>query len=381
MAGVAATAACIGPFPTDSAAPPSRAPEVPVGPPRVLPPIDHVRGADLSFTLQLEAVGRTFSDRGRTAPVEQLLAARGANLVRLRLWVNPPPATNDLATALVLGRRANSAGCHLLLDLHYSDFWADPGIQAPPAAWTGQDLARLGRTVHGYTRDVVAAFVAQGTPPAMIQIGNEVSRGMLWPLGAIYRDGGERWDAFAELLKAGVAGAREGAPNGVQTIVHVETGGDNLACRHFYDNIGRRGVEFDLIGLSYFPWWHGSLPMLRANMADLAPRYGKDVLIVETGYPWILPDTDGVSYYVSKPAQLPERDRFPATPDGQAAFFEQLRAIRSEVPDGRGFGFVAWEPAWMPEIRASRGEENRYANITMFDWYGAGLPSLGAFRA
>ncbi|MFC5992727.1 arabinogalactan endo-beta-1,4-galactanase [Pseudonocardia hispaniensis] len=325
--------------------------------------------------------GRTYRDQGRIAPVEQLLAARGANLVRLRLWVNPPPGTSDLGTALVLGRRANAAGCHLLLDLHYSDFWADPGTQTTPAAWTGQDLAQLSRTVHDYTRDVVTAFVAQDTPPLMIQIGNEISRGMLWPVGAIHRDGGERWDAFAELVKAGVAGAREGAPSGITTIVHLETGGDNDACRHFYDNIGRRGVEFDVIGLSYFPWWHGSLSMLRSNMTDLAARYDKGVLIVETGYPWILPEANGVSYYVRRATQLPDRDRFPATPEGQAAFFEQLRAIRSEVPDRRGLGFVAWEPAWMPEVRASEGEENRYANITMFDWHGAGLPSLAAFRA
>ena len=154
--------------------PVTAAPEVP----------ERVRGADLSFTLQLEATGYKFNDQGRTAPVEQLLAARGTNTVRLRVWVNPPAGYSDLASALTLGRRAHDVGCKILLDLHYSDFWADRLNQTIPLAWQSQELATLASTVRSYARDAVVAFAAQGTPLDVIQIGNEVTCGMLWPTGS-----------------------------------------------------------------------------------------------------------------------------------------------------------------------------------------------------
>ncbi|HUK72757.1 MAG TPA: glycosyl hydrolase 53 family protein [Streptosporangiaceae bacterium] len=341
---------------------------------------ERVRGADLSFTLQLEAAGRTFTDQGRTAPVEQLLVTRGINTVRLRAWVNPPTGYSNLASALTLGRRAHDAGCKILLDLHYSDFWADPSNQTTPAAWRGQDLATLSSTVRTYTRHAVAAFAAQGTQLDMIQIGNEVTSGMLWPTGLVYA-GGERWDGFVQLLNAGLSGAREGATAPLRTMVHIDRGADNSGARHFYDNITRRGVDFDLIGLSYYPFWQGPLATLSSNLNDLATRYGKSVMVVETAYPWTLPAGDGVEYYAARPDQLPDIARFPATPAGQAAYFEALRATIEAVPQDRGRGFLVWEPAWLPGVGWGAGEDNPYANLAMFDWRGAGLPSLRVFRA
>ncbi len=344
-------------------------------------PPEQVRGADLSFTLQLEAAGRTFTDQGRIVPVEQLLVARGINTVRLRVWLNPPAGYSNLASALTLGRRAHDAGCKILLDLHYSDFWADPSNQTTPTEWRGQDLATLSSTVRTYTRDVVAAFAAQGTQLDMIQIGNEVTNGMLWPTGFVYSGGREHWDGFVQLLNAGLDGAREGTTAPLQTMVHIDRGGDNGGARYFYDNITRRGVDFDLIGLSYYPFWHGPLATLSSNLNDLATRYGKTVMVVETSYPWMLPAADGVDYCAARPDQLPEIARFPATPAGQAAYFEALRATIEAVPQDRGRGFLVWEPAWLPGVGWSAGEENPYANLTMFDWRGAGLPSLAVFRA
>ena len=342
---------------------------------------ERVRGADLSFTLQLEAIGRKFNDQGRTAPVEQLLAAHGMNTVRLRVWVNPPPGYSDLASALTLGRRAHDVGCKILLDLHYSDFWADRLNQTTPLAWQGQELATLASTVRGYARDAVVAFAAQGTPLDMIQIGNEVTCGMLWPTGLIYSGGREDWDRFVELLKAGLEGAREAATVPLQTMVHIDCGGDNHGSRYFYDNITGRGVDFDLIGISYYPFWHGPLATLSSNLNDLAMRYDKGVMVVETSYPWTLPPDDGVQYCAARPDQLPEIGRFPATPLGQAAYFEALRSTIEAVPQDRGRGFLDWEPEWLPGVGWGPGQDNPFANLTMFDWRGAGLPSLGVFRA
>lgn len=343
-------------------------------------PRERIRGADLSFTLQMEAIGARYHDGGATAPVERLLAARGANLVRLRAWVDPPAGYSTLESALILGRRAHDAGCDILLDLHYSDFWADQYSQSVPAAWADQDLGRLSETVRGYTRDAVASFARQGTPLAMIQVGNEITTGMLWPVGKVYERGHEHWDGFVQLLKAGLAGVLDGATAPLETMVHIDRGGDNGGARYFYDAIISRGVEFDLIGLSYYPFWHGSLDTLAANLGDLARRYGKDVVVVETSYPWTLEQADGTEYYAARLDELPDAARFPATPEGQAAYLEGLRAVVSGVPEGRGRGFVVWEPAWLPGVGWDHGEGNPYANLTMFDWNGAALPSLAAFR-
>ncbi|MFR9800841.1 arabinogalactan endo-beta-1,4-galactanase [Pseudonocardia sp. RS010] len=344
-------------------------------------PRERVRGADLSFTLQTEAIGARYRDGGAPAPLERLLAARGANLVRLRAWVNPPAGYSTLESALTLGRRAHDAGCDILLDLHYSDFWADQYSQSVPAVWAHQDLGRLAGTVRDYTRDAVAAFARQGTPLSMIQTGNEITTGMLWPVGKVYERGHEQWDGFVRLLTAGLAGALDGATAPLETMVHIDRGGDNGGARYFYDAITARGVEFDLIGLSYYPFWHGSLDTLAANLGDLAVRYGKDVLVVETSYPWTLRQADGTEYYAARLEELPDAARFPATPEGQAAYFEGLRTVVDGVPDGHGRGFVAWEPGWLPGVGWDHGEGNPYANLTMFDWTGTALPSLAAFRA
>lgn len=349
---------------------------VPMEPPK------QVRGADLSFILQIEDAGYKFTDQGVTAPVEQLLAIRGMNTVRLRAWVNPPPGYSDLASALVLGRRAHKAGCEILLDLHYSDFWADPLHQATPKAWQGQDLAQLSDTVHHYTRETVNAFADQGTPVSIIQIGNEVARGMLWPSGSICTADGEHWDGFVHLLKAGLAGAREGAASifPLQTMIHIDCGGDNPGTRYFYDKIMQRGVEFDLIGLSYYPFWHGSIEKLSANLNDLATRYANGIVVVETSYPWGFPVVDDMDYVVTRADQLPDFIRFPATPAGQARYFEALRSAIEAVPHGRGLGFVDWEPVWLPRIGWGPEGNNPFANLTMFDWQGSGLPALAVFR-
>ncbi|GAB3460799.1 glycoside hydrolase family 53 protein [Actinophytocola sediminis] len=339
-----------------------------------------IRGADISFTPQHEAIGTSYRDGGVVRPVERILADRGANYVRLRVWTAPPSGYSTLNTALALARRANAAGLRVLLNLHYADFWADPGKQPTPAAWAGQNLSALAATVRGYTRDAVAAFTSQGTPVAMVQVGNEITNGMLFPLGEVYRSGGENWGGFTTLLKAGITGAREGNPS-CQVMVHIDRGGDNGGSRYFYDRVLAQGVGFDVIGLSYYPFWHGSLAALRSNLNDLSTRYGKDLVVVETSYPWTLNNGDGLGNFINSPGQLPDGGSYPATPAGQAAYFEQVRAVLAEVPGGRGAGFFVWEPGWLPGVGWAPGEGNPNDNLTMFDWSGNALTSLRAFRS
>jgi arabinogalactan endo-1,4-beta-galactosidase len=343
-----------------------------------------VRGADLSFTLQEEAAGNSYTNlQGHRHPVEKILVSAGANWARLRVWVDPPTGYSDLPAALRLAQRCRGAGLKVLLDLHYSDFWADPGKQATPAAWVGQDLTQLNETVRGYTRQVVDAFARQGTPIDMIQIGNEITNGMLWPLGQIYNDSGEHWDPLVSLLDAGLTGAREGTPrhHELATMVHIDRGGDNGGSRYFYDNIIQREVDFDIIGLSFYPFWHGPLSALQANLNDLTGRYGKDLVVAETAYPWTLADGDNLANSLNSAAQLPEATHYPATPSGQRDYFEALRNVIQQVPSGHGLGFFDWEPEWIPGVGWEPGQGNPNDNLAMFDFHGHALPALNAFRA
>lgn len=140
-------------------------------------------------------------------------------------------------------------------------------------------------------------------------------------------------------------------------------------------------MQFDVIGLSYYAFWHGSFADLQFNLNDTATRYGKDIVVVETSYPWTLENGDTLENFITTPDLLPDGAAYPATPQGQAAYYENLRQILAAVPGGHGAGFMAWEPEWLPGVGWAPGEGNPNDNLTMFDCTGAALPSLAAFRA
>ncbi len=338
-----------------------------------------VLGHDLSTLQQLESVGKTFSDYGRVQPVERIVAHHGATYVRERLWVNPPAPFNDLPHVLKMARRIKDAGLKLLLDFHYSDFWADPGKQPIPQAWQGQDLPTLTNTVYHYTRDVIERLERQGTPVDLVQTGNEITAGMLWPVGQLYVGSTQRWVEFTTLLKAAIAGARDGSHfHSPRVMVHIDRGGDNGGSRWFYDHILAQGVDFDVIGLSYYPFWHGPLSALQANLNDLAPRYNKDIVLAETAYPWTLADGDG--YPNSINATTPLGTDYPPTPEGQLGFLHALLSILSQVPNKRGQGLVYWESAWIPGVGWEPGAGNAWDNMTLFDFDGKALSSIKCYE-
>ncbi|MCD2196192.1 arabinogalactan endo-1,4-beta-galactosidase [Actinomycetospora endophytica] len=339
-----------------------------------------IRGADISFTLQEERAGTVYRDGGSAAPIERILADHGATDVRIRVWVDPPSGSSDLATALTIARRAHDAGLAVILDLHYSDTWADHQRQETPSRWRGLDLPDLAGVVQTYTRETLAAFDRQGTPVDVVQVGNEISHGMLWPTGWVGPGDDADWSAFLTLLRAGVRGAHEGAPR-ARVMLHVDTGGDAVATSRFVDHVDAAGIRFDVIGLSYYPFWNGSLDQLSRTLDGLVDRYHRDVLVAETAYPWTLEQGDHLQNIVTSANQLPDGARFPPTPQGQAAYYEALRAVVANVPGGHGLGFLAWEPDWLPPVGWASGEGNHYANLSMFSWDGNGLPSLKSFAA
>ena len=336
-----------------------------------------IQGADVSFLPRAEAGGAVYHDNGAPADCLAVLRAHGLTMARLRLRHSPADGHGGLGDVLALAARARAAGLDILLDLHYSDTWADPGHQVKPAAWTALSLAVLRDSVRVYTRDVLTAFDARGLAPAIVQLGNEINAGLLGNEGRVggSLDTPAQWADLAGLLQAaseGVADAFPAAPRPL-VMIHLDRGADNTGARWFLDNLANRKVDFDLIGLSYYPWWHGPLADLETNLHDLASRYGKDIILVETAYPWTLAWFDGTHNAVGLPEQL--LPGYPATPAGQRDFLDTLLAMVRAVPEGRGRGVFWWEPEWI----ATPGPGSSWENVTLFDDQGRALPALGAF--
>ncbi|NJD09736.1 MAG: hypothetical protein FIB01_04580, partial [Gemmatimonadetes bacterium] len=258
--------------------------------PRTARPIGPMIGADISFLPQLEnraggfAQGTgTFFEGGRPVDAIALLRNHGFNYIRLRIFVQPDNPQGyspgrgycGLDSTLSMARRIRAAGMKLLLDFHYSDYWADPQQQNKPAAWANLGYEALRDTVRSYTSAVLRSLQRQGTLPDMVQIGNEVNHGLLWPDGHI-----GNLDGRAGLLQAGVEGVEAVAP-AMPVMMHIALGGQNQEARFWLDNMLARGVKFDIIGISYYPRWHGTLEDLSANLHDLVARYHKPVNVVE----------------------------------------------------------------------------------------------------
>ncbi|MBY0481838.1 MAG: arabinogalactan endo-1,4-beta-galactosidase [Chitinophagaceae bacterium] len=244
---------------------------------------ENILGADISFLPQLEARGIVFSDKGVSKDAILLLKEKGFNYIRLRIFVNPAADSGyspkkgfcDLAHTLQMAKRIKAAGLKILLDFHYSDTWADPEKQFKPAAWEKLSFSELTKAVKTHTIEVLAALKKQNTFPDMIQVGNEINHGMLWPDG-----NAKNMDQLAKLLKAGIKGVRA-VDGSVKIMLHIALGGQNEESRTFLDQIIARKVKFDIIGQSYYPQWHGTLEELKNNTNDLANRYPQDIVIVE----------------------------------------------------------------------------------------------------
>ena len=312
-------------------------------------------GADVSFLPQAEQQGVVFKENGVARPALEILRDHSYNWVRLRIFVAPTKLPNNLDYTIAAAKRAKAMGFKFLLDFHYADDWADPGHQPTPAAWQSYTHRQLVDAVFAYTRDTIAAFRAAGAMPDMVQVGNEISNGMMWPDGKLPGN----WDQFAQLVQAGIKGV--GAGSGDQPrpliMIHIDKGGDIAATRAFFDKLAAYHVQFDVIGQSYYPWWQGSLNDLRANLEATIREYGKDVYVVETAYNW------EPGNYKTHPGPFAE------TPAGQREFLDEVNRIVMEAPGGHGKGVFWWEPAVQGGL-VQRG---------FFDHDGNVLPVIGVY--
>lgn len=364
--------------------------------------MDFIKGFDISSLLEVERCGGIFRDGGGAEDLLAILRRYGAGWVRLRLWNDPYDEKGgdygagvcDLPAVLRLARRARNAGMAWLLDLHYSDFWADPGKQTVPKAWRDLDEAGLEEAVYRYTRDVLCACRAAGVTPEMVQVGNELSNGLLWPTGRT-----PRWETVCRYVTAGVQAVREEAPQ-ARVMVHLDNGGNHALYREWFDHYFALGGDCDVIGLSYYPFWHGTLRDLAENMNDIAPRYGRDLVVVETSMGFTMDsyaDREGLGETERKGAAtrpaLVQRVPYPMTVQGQAEYTRDLLEVIRDVPEGRGRGFFWWEPAWLPVPGSGWAREagwtyvgeqgpagNEWANQALFDFDGNVLPALAVIR-
>ncbi len=340
-----------------------------------------IRGVDISFTPQIEDLGGKYKLNGVTKDVLDIFKESGVNYVRLRLWHTPNDPKDPqhiycgLQKTLAYAKRIKAKGFKFLLDIHYSDWWADPGKQTKPAAWTNLSFDVLKDSVYSYTKNVITQLKNQNTLPDMVQVGNEITNGMLWPDGRNNTSAG--WTAFGELLKKGIAGVKDAAGvSSIKIMIHIDKGGNNSTSRWFFDNLIAQGVQFDVIGQSYYPWWHGTLTDLKNNLNDLAVRYNKEIVVAETAYPMNSQYlNDGMSNVSFDPTKLPAG--YPVTVKGQKDFVIAVAKIVKETNNKKGIGFFYWEPAYIsvPPIGSS------WEYYTTFDpLTGEALNSLAAFQ-
>ncbi len=303
------------------------------------------KGADVSWLPQMEATGYVFKDMDGT-PKEclQLLKDRGMNAIRLRVFVNPSKhkidGHCDKAATVSIAKRAKAMGFRIMINFHYSDSWADPSKQVKPAAWNSLSIPQLGDAVYAHTLDVLTALKNENVIPEWVQVGNEITPGMLLPEGSTTSG----WGNLAIFLNKGYE-AVKAVDKSIKVIVHIDQGNNNQRFRWFFDNVKNRDVKYDVIGLSYYPFWlnsdyTASIADLENNLKDMVTRYGKEVMVVEVG------------------------GDFEKEDNTKAMLLATLNAVKA-VPNGKGTGVFYWEP---------QGEKS-WSGYQLNCWRSNGTPS------
>ncbi|KAF9445720.1 glycoside hydrolase family 53 protein [Macrolepiota fuliginosa MF-IS2] len=330
------------------------------------------RGADFSSLANLESSGRTYRDTsgGAVTPFEKILHNHGANLARIRIWTSTSSSQYSLNYGLALAKRAAAAGMSLLVDLHYSDTWADPGHQSIPSAWP-TDLSGLNTEIWTYTRDVVNAFASQGTPIQFIQIGNEINDGLLWPTGRISTQG---FSPASQLLHSAATGVRAATGgSSVKIMVHIANGWDSSGVNFFYNGIFLAGQfatsDFDLFGFSFYPFYNSAAKYsaLQSTLTGIANKFNKDIMVVETDWP-ATGSCSGVTL---------SETSVPISVAGQTTWFNGIKNVLSAVPNGHGIGVVYWEPGWI----GNAGLGSSCSDNLLVDGSGVSRSSMSMFSS
>ncbi|KAK0212682.1 glycoside hydrolase family 53 protein [Desarmillaria ectypa] len=293
-------------------------------------------GADFSSVVNLENSGISYSDGGSKKAFEDILSDHGANIARIRIWTSESHSEYSLDYGLSLARRVVDAGMALMIDLHYSDTWADPSKQAIPSGWP-QDLKSLNTKIWQYTLDLVNAFKNQGTPIDFIQIGNEINGGFLWPTGQVSKNG---YEPLSELLHSAANAVRQASPS-TKTVIHLANGWDQGSILYFYEHVlnfqgNLKLDDIDVMAFSMYPFYNSgaTLSALQSSLKKVVSTYGKDVMIVETDWPV---QCSGVALTESIAVSV----------QGQETWMSDLKKIIDGLSGGHGKGLFYWEPGWI----------------------------------
>jgi len=321
-----------------------------------------VSAVDISRYVEIMEYNPTFYDlNGNAKELPDILKENGVNTIRLKLWVDPADGHNSLEEVNTFSKTLKNKGFKIWLTVHYSDTWADPGSQITPSRWANLDFETLKDSVSAYTAKVISQV-----KPDYIQIGNEINNGFLHPIGNI-----NNFSQFKDLLNAGIQAVRN---TNSSTKIMLHYAGYNGASL-FFNKL--KDLDYDIIGLSYYPWWHGDdLSALQTAMTQLSTSYDRDIIIAETAYPFTLNWNDWDTNIVGLENQL--YPGYPASEAGQQSFIADIKQLSYENVE-RGLGFCYWggeQIAWKgPEgTNASAWE-----NLALFDFNNKALPVLTEF--
>lgn len=308
---------------------------------------EFAKGADISWLPQMEATGYTFyNDNGIAEDCFKILKDHGINTIRLRCWVNPSNDSKNghcsTSETVAMAVRAQQWGMSVMIDFHYSDTWADPGHQTKPAAWVGANFTTLLTDLYNYTFNVMTALSTAGVTPKWVQVGNEITNGFIYPEGST-----SNWSQLAQLINKGYDAVKAVSPT-TKVILHIDQGNNNSRFRNWFDNAKFYGAKYDVIGMSYYPYWLSGSPDytlsindLGNNLNDMVSRYGKQVMVVEVG---------GL---VSAPQN---------TYDLLTAVINKVKAVANT----NGLGVIYWEP---------EGAQN-WSGYPLSAWGNDGKPTL-----
>ena len=331
---------------------------------------EFMKGVDLSMLKQVEDNGGLFYDNVNQIDPIQEFNSKGINTVRLKIWHNPLLNYNDLESVLEIAERVKNAELDLLLDFHYSDTWADPSNQNKPAAWENLNFETLCDSIEQYSRYVITKLKNQNTLPKYVQIGNETDCGFLWPDGYVCGESNNdiQWNKLRDLFMHAIEGVNTALDfeDSLKIISHVSSGGN-----WFFSNLLEEDIPIDILAISYYPMWHGTLADLNQNINMLATQFGKPVLVVETAYPFTLSWNDNTNNILGLETQL--LDGYEASEEGQFSFLYDLISLVHD--NDFGYGICYWAPDWISTSQFGSPWENQ----ALFDFDGQLLDAVSVF--
>lgn len=327
---------------------------------------DFIMGCDVSTVISLENSGVKYYDyNGKEADLFEVLKKSGVNYVRVRVWNDPKDEQGngygggncDIETACLIGKRAADAGLKLLVDFHYSDFWADPSKQQPPKAWEGMEIEEKTEAVYQYTKDCLKKLNEAGADIGMVQVGNETNGKMC---------GEKIWMNIYYLMDAGSRAIREMNPDAL-VAVHFTNPETVDRIRNYSSKLEYYSLDYDVFALSYYPYWHGSTENLTSIMSEISEKYDKKVMIAETSYAYTLEDGDGQGNTIGDVINYEKH--YPISVQGQSREIADVIQAVCDVGE-KGIGVFYWEPAWIPVPGESWEERN-----ALWEQYGSGWAS------